>query len=148
MMQDDIRRRGLIDIAIFSFLPVTMAIGPGNMKGLFALIIGLFVATGMVAGSMAHAAEMGGGRAAIASVSSCFNSPNEAKDGAEQGKSSPSEDGKSLVKFHACHGHHISVPVEPAGDEVMLTKVEILPAEPSSGLAPPTFIGTFRPPIA
>jgi len=118
------------------------------MKGLLALIVSLFVAAGLVAGSMAHAAEMGGGRSAVASLNGCLDLPSEAKDGLDQGKSSSSEDGKSLVKFHACHCHHIGVPVEPAGDEAELAKVEILPAGPSISLAPPTFIGTFRPPIA
>lgn len=118
------------------------------MKGVFALIVSLFVAAGLVAGSMAHAAETGAGRSAIASLNGCLDVSSEGKDSLDQGKSSSSDNGKSLMKFHACHCHHIGVPVEPAGDEAVLAKVEILPAGPSTGLAPPTFIGTFRPPIA
>lgn len=118
------------------------------MKGLLSLVASLFLVLGTMTGSMAHAAEIGGGKSAFALAAGCASSFKETKDTAQQGKNSSSEDGKSLVKFHGCHGHHVGMAVEPVPGDVLQVKVEILPAGPSTGLAPPTFIGTFRPPIA
>lgn len=118
------------------------------MKGLLYLVVSLFLVLGVVTGSTAHAAEIGIGRSAIASVDGCPGLSKQSDDASKQGKGFPSDDSKSLVKFHGCHGHHVGMPVDPTPGKTVLVKVEVLPAGPTTGVAPPAFFGTFRPPIA
>src|SRR3990167_8911253 len=138
----------LMHPAIFSFQRTAKTIGHRAMKGLLHLVAGLFLVIGVVTGSMAHAAEIGVFKSATVTVDGCSGFSKETKETARQGKDSSTDDGKSPVKLHGCHGHHVGIAVEPAPGESLAVKFVIMPDGPSTGIAPPTFFGTFRLPFA
>lgn len=111
------------------------------MKGWLSIVLSFFLAFGVTAGAMAHAAEPGFGTSAVASMGVCGSYSKKTDDG----QSSPS---KMSMKFHGCHGHHVGIPVTSAPESEHITVVRIAPARNRANLAPPAHSDTFRPPIA
>lgn len=124
------------------------------MRRVLFLLLSIFLASGTIAGSIAHAneerAEMS---LAIVGLDPGYMSTPDTKapdtKAAESDKKSSSDSQKPpLAAPHGCHGHHSGVPAEAliASSEIPLG----LSHMPMMAVAlPPTaFIGTFRPPIA
>ncbi|ABF54282.1 hypothetical protein [Sphingopyxis alaskensis] len=111
------------------------------MKGWLSIVLSLFLAFGVTAGAMAHAAEPGVGKSEIASIDACGGFSKKSDD-------SQSDPSKMSVKFHGCHGHHIGIPVASAPEIERIAPVRFVPLRNRAGLAPPTHSDTFRPPIA
>lgn len=111
------------------------------MKGWLHIIVSLFLALGVATGPMAHAAELGFGTSAVASVDCCAGFSKKSND-------KQSDPAKASVKFHGCHGHHIGVPLDSAPEPEPVVAVKAVPARSGTSLSPPTHSDTFRPPIA
>mgnify|MGYP001101507797 CR=1 FL=1 len=111
------------------------------MKGWLSIILGLFLALGVTAGTMAHATELGVGTSAVASIGGCENFSKKNDDG-------PSDPSKASANFHGCHCHHVGIPVGAKPEPVPVVSVKAVPTRNGTSLSPPTRSDTFRPPIA
>ena len=119
------------------------------MRRAFLLLLVIFLASGTVASSIAHATEDNDEKSLLvmAAEAGCFAAP--VSDATESERQSPSEDQKQTPAVpHGCHGHHSQVPVEtPAiSNEVPCSQSHV--SVMAAALPPATHIGTFRPPIA
>src|SRR3546814_7224079 len=77
------------------------------MKGCLSIVLSLWLAFGVTAGAMAHAAEPGSGTRVLASMDACGSYSKKS----DKSQSDPS---KMSVEFHGCHGHHVGIPVASA----------------------------------
>ena len=122
------------------------------MRRVLLLLLSLLLASGTVAGSIAHAAE---DCAQPTPVSATPVTANEMRDwdGCVQivvkaSQDSPSEDQQSPVTVHGCHGHYSGVPAAIAVLPVAVVHAVTHGRAPSAVVPPAAFTGTFRPPIA
>src|SRR3546814_19105055 len=88
-------------------------IGAGSMRRVLLLLLTVFLASGTIAGSIAHAieerAEMS--QPAMMLDSGCLSA--SVADVAEPEKqSSPDDQKQTPTAPHGCHGHHSGVPAE------------------------------------
>lgn len=111
------------------------------MKGWLSVILSLFLAFGVTAAALAHAAEPGLVASALSSMDSCGGYTKKS----EKGQSDPA---KMSVPFHGCHAHDMGIPGFTAPAPERITPVRIMPAGSGTGLPPPARSDTFRPPIA
>ena len=117
------------------------------MRRVLLLLLSLLLASGTVAGSIAHAAEDCAQPTPITA--------NEMRDwdGCVQivvkaSQDSPSDDRQSPVTVHGCHGHYSGVPAAIAALPVAVVHAIAHGRAPSAVVPPAAFTGTFRPPIA
>lgn len=119
------------------------------MRRVLLLLLTVFLVSGTIAGSIAHAKE----ERAEVSLSTvgldpgCMSTP-EADTAGPDKKSSSDDQKPTPAAPHGCHGHHSGVPAEAlvALDEMPLGQSHTRTM--TATLPPVAFIGTFRPPIA
>src|SRR3546814_16814199 len=97
------------------------------MKGWLSIILGLFLALGVTAGTMAHATELGVGTSAVASIGGCENFSKKNDDG-------PSDPSKASANFHGCHCHHVGIPVGAKPEPVPVVSVKAVPTRNGKSL--------------
>lgn len=117
------------------------------MRRVLLLLLSIFLASGTVAGAIAHAGENCGQATPIAA--------GELRDWdgcvvttAKADKDAPSDDGQLPSPLHGCHGHHSGVPADVAAPPAEAVHLVTYVRVPSAPLPPAAFTGTFRPPIA
>ena len=122
------------------------------MRRVLLLLLSLLLASGTVAGSIAHATE---DCAQPTPVTAPPGTANEIRDwdGCVQtvvkaSQDSPSDDQQSPVTVHGCHGHYSGVPAAIALLPVAVVHAIAHGRAPPAAVPPAAFIGTFRPPIA
>src|SRR3546814_20846292 len=98
------------------------------MKGWLSIILGLFLALGVTAGTMAHATELGVGTSAVASIGGCENFSKKNDDG-------PSDPSKASANFHGCPCPHFGIPAGAKPAPVPVVSVQAV--APRKGPTPP-----------
>ncbi|MDZ3831973.1 MAG: hypothetical protein U0S50_09180 [Sphingopyxis sp.] len=118
------------------------------MRRVLLLLLTIFLASGTIAGSIAHAneerAEMS--LAAVGLDPGCMSTP--ATDAAEPEKKSSDDQKPTPAAPHGCHGHHSGVPAEALAASSEIPVGQSHAQMMAAALPPATFLGTFRPPIA
>ena len=111
------------------------------MKGWFSVMFSILLAIGVTAGAMAHAAEISSDNMTFAGKEPCASDSKKSDDGS-------SESSKGSLGIHACHGHHVGIPVVSATEAEFVQVIRAMPLRTRASLAPPAPSDTFRPPIA
>src|SRR3546814_3683501 len=119
------------------------------MRRVLLLLLTVFLASGTIAVSIAHAIEE---RAeislpAVMLDSGCLSA--SIADVAEPEKQSSRDDQKQTPTApHGCHGHHSGVPAETLAAASEVPFAQSHARMMAAALPPVAYIGTFRPPIA
>jgi hypothetical protein len=122
------------------------------MRRVLLLLLSLLLASGTVAGSIAHAAEDCAQPTPITAAPIMANEMRD-WDGCVQvvvktSQDSPSDDRQSPATVHGCHGHYSGVPAAIAVLPVAVVHAVTHGRAPTAAVPPAAFTGTFRPPIA
>ena len=120
------------------------------MRRVILFLLALLLASGTVAGSLAHATEDRAEASLFVAVIEAGCVPAPAIEGAEvdKKKSSPGEKQQVPAAAHGCHGHHSGVPAESLSAATETPAPEAHTRILTAALPPVAYIGTFRPPIA
>lgn len=116
------------------------------MKRALLLLLSLLLASGTIAGSIAHATDDCGPSAATAASEVHWDGCVETV--AKAMKESPTDDQQIPSTIHGCHGHHSGVPANAVEAPTEANCRQQHACAPAVSLAPAAFSGTFRPPIA
>lgn len=116
------------------------------MRQMLLFLLSLLLASGTIAGSIAHATEDCGPSAPLAASEAHRDGCVETV--AKATKDSPAGDQSLPSMFHGCHGHHSGVPADLADAPAETDRREQHAPAPAIAMVPATFTGTFRPPIA
>ncbi|HEV7314692.1 hypothetical protein [Sphingopyxis sp.] len=120
------------------------------MRRVILFLLTILLASGTVAGSLAHASEERAETSFLVAAieAGCVAAPATESAETDKKKSSSGEQQPFPAAPHGCHGHHSGVPAETltASTEVPCSQSHAL--VPAATLPPVAYIGTFRPPIA
>ncbi len=120
------------------------------MRRIILLLLTFLLASGTVAGSLAHATEdRAEASLFVAAIEAgCVSAP--ATESAESDKKNSSSGEKQQVPAaaHGCHGHHSGVPAETLSAATETPAAEAHARILTAALPPVAYIRTFRPPIA
>ena len=120
------------------------------MRRVILFLLTLLLASGTVAGSIAHATEDRAGASLFVAAIEAGRVSAPAIESAEvdKKKSSPGEKRQIPAAAHGCHGHHSGVPAATLSAMIETPAPEAHTRILTAALPPVAYIRTFRPPIA